>query len=310
MDSINQRIQNLLDGGAEPRLGGGGAWRLGGEGRGGLRLSNARGELNQHGQAYEEITGNQLHGFQMGLQIEGNKAYAIRKNGQRVLVRKTLADGTYRLTKAGEDYFRHRRTEYIVEVPILSLYPRRNNERRYYQVYAPDEKDYIPLRSIGGDFGAMARIPTHPGDSEEQEKAYLKEAVHNRIMELPTLNQDVVDKIRGGLFLPDGFEWRQVSVQSDCIYVYDSTREFRYSERTTDIVDRNRPLTEVILNRPLRTGGPCLTPQRRGMCKGCPLSAHACSSLQPPRCPTGTQVLSALPPGTCHRRCLGCGSGL
>ena len=46
---------------------------------------------------------------------------AVAYNGSRNKVHERAADGSWRITKAGEGYFRHNWTEYQVHVPYIKL---------------------------------------------------------------------------------------------------------------------------------------------------------------------------------------------
>ena len=68
---------------------------------------------------------------------KGN-AYIIGRDRKRILVRRTAADGTHRVTRIGERFFAQTKTEYIVSIPVR-IEGRRKNGTTYTRY------DHLPV---------------------------------------------------------------------------------------------------------------------------------------------------------------------
>jgi hypothetical protein len=72
-----------------------------------------------HGQISEN-PGDAHDGWRAGTFEEGKKTYALTNSGRRRIVRiYNSMTRTYRVTPAGEDYYRNNRQEFIVEIPAI-----------------------------------------------------------------------------------------------------------------------------------------------------------------------------------------------
>ena len=94
-----------------------------------LTLTDARGNLNQRGQLFERILTERndlphdrarysTDPFIRGTVTEGRHLVAHRLSGKPVRVAQVLNNGTIKVSKAGDSYYRENRSEYVVHLPI------------------------------------------------------------------------------------------------------------------------------------------------------------------------------------------------
>ena len=92
-------------------------------------LTDARGNLNQRGQLFERIVTerNDLPHDRArystdpsirGTATEGRHLVAHRLSGNPARVGQLLNNGTIKVSKAGDAYYRENRSEYVVHLPV------------------------------------------------------------------------------------------------------------------------------------------------------------------------------------------------
>ena len=184
-----------------------------------------------------------------------NDKWVVAFDGSRVKVRERMADGSWRITKAGMPYFKYNRTEYLPSIPYLVARElRQANDGTYSAVIVPDQRDnYMTKLFLPGDFQDLGipdlatvgqvramrvgSLPLHASDTEQL--AEVREAVLTQLrrMDKVTIN---------------GTEYTLLGMSSDVFFLWDETRPLRVDQQRTNFWDDRPPTTETILGRPLR----------------------------------------------------------
>ena len=224
-----------------------------------LTLQNSGGQATEAGQAYYSLLGvpvPKLYNYEEPLI---NDQWVKGLSGRKILVRRRLADGSWRVTRQGEAYFQANRDEVVIKVPTLLV----------KQIASFSAGARVALEPIpdGVQLGAIANSKEYTELDQTFSVQYLLEANRaTRYRRLATeaqrtnfvkqaanayLNglQPVVVVAAGGRVIRTVI----IFVTSDAILIWGATRPLLESRRWTNIQDHGPPNTEVILNRPLRT---------------------------------------------------------
>ena len=191
----------------------------------------------------------ELNQWQIGLHmLAGNNAdVAYDVNGQMRYVRRyNAATGQQEAVGFGRSYFRTHRSRFTIQVGVKRLVRRRGPDGvwRYYETNNGEIWKYITDDQIEEFVSAnaphsFASLGVVPSDaSPDQQRAWIREALYIYIGQMPLI---------------DG-RYRQLTVftESDCVYVYDDSREPIFDEEITTIRDDGELTIQLILNRPLR----------------------------------------------------------
>ena len=268
MAQVLEKIRRAVLDGAESQAyrGSQGRYLMAGGRR--TKLIEAAGKVTAAGRAYyQEVLGiapPRLFAYEQPL-IDDK--WVIGFSGQRVLVRRRQADGSWTITKAGENYFRYNRDEYEVEVPYVilklktpgndalpsradatnvyanELPPRNETERqRYYAPLGDEEaRDAPPWKLTVRNYREARANNRSLAATLENKEGEIVAAAGAQVEARTTIHNTKT-----------GTSWKEVHwLYQDVIYVWDRTRPFRVSARRTNIYDEEPPTTQVILNRPL-----------------------------------------------------------
>jgi hypothetical protein len=193
-----------------------------------------------------------LDNFELNLWQDGihtldgsNADFAYDVNGQRRFVRRyNSATGHHEVVGFGASYFRNHRSRWTTAVPTRRLVRKFENGRwRYVETnngevwkYITDDQIEDFVRENGA--GSMADLAVTPADaSPEQQKAWIREALQVFLSRTPRVGRHIQLTI-----LDD----------SDCVYVYDETREPTFDEEITHIRQDGSLAIQLTLNRALR----------------------------------------------------------
>jgi hypothetical protein len=189
----------------------------------------------------------ELNLWQEGLHmLDGSTAdYAYDVNGQRRFVRRyNAATGQHELVGFGQSYFRNHRSRFTISLPIRRLIRKLRNGRYIFietnngemWKYLTDDQIEEFVREQAA--GSMADLAVVPADaSPDQQRAWIREALRVFLSQMPEV---------------DGHRQLTVFDDSDCVYVYDDSREPTFDEEITHIRQDGRLAIELILNRALR----------------------------------------------------------
>ena len=184
-----------------------------------------------------------------------NDKWVVAFDGSRVKVRERMADGSWRITKAGMPYFKYNRTEFLPSIPYLvakNLLSDGNGgydgtvaldsrDAHMSKIFQPrDFQDVgLPDPATVGRVRAMrvGRLPLHASDAEQLAEA--REAVLAQLRAL--------DRVR-----INGTEYVLLGIASDVWHVWDESRPLKVDQQRTNFWDDRPPTTETILGRPLR----------------------------------------------------------
>ena len=84
-------------------------------------------------------------------------------DGRRVLVRRKLADGSWEVTKQGEQYFRHAKDEWVVHVPTRPFARAENRVRMDYTAMVPlNQRFTVPYLTSPAAARSTASWPRTP----------------------------------------------------------------------------------------------------------------------------------------------------
>ena len=119
---------------------------------GDVALTNAQGELNTRGQLFELILNERENlprprslyttdPFRRGTRRDGRYQVADRRSGLTVRVGQYLKDGSYKVLKQGESYYRDNRSEYVIHIPVWQNFSRRRQEGERFTSYASYRED-------------------------------------------------------------------------------------------------------------------------------------------------------------------------
>ena len=188
--------------------------------RGGVALTVAGDLLTPAGTFYYAESGQEPPhrglDHQQPLISRGNTDYVL-VDGRRRAVRHLQADGTARLTRLGQRYFRNLRTEYIVHVPV-----------RIHKANRPrDRHDFLPVVTLG-----VGRLFADAALTHAQQVADVKRQ---------TLRQLNAEDADGDTVL------MEISGE---IYYYDPDTEWLISRAST-VVEDGHAVTRVQLREPL-----------------------------------------------------------
>ena len=219
-DATRARIQAAIAAGRVPTRTGSGRLYLRLGGRGAIPLTIAGDLLTPAGTFYYAESGQEppQRGLdhQQPLISRGNTDF-VMINGRRRAVRHLQADGTARLTRLGQHYFRNRRTEYVVHVPV-----------RIYKAGRPKDRfDFLPVTTLG-----LARIFADAALTHAQQEADVKRR---------TLHQLNVEEADANTVL------MEISGE---IYYYDPNTTWLISRAST-VFEDGHAVTEVQLRQPL-----------------------------------------------------------
>ena len=234
-DATRARILAAIAAGRTPTRTASGRLYLRLGGRGAIPLTIAGDHLTPAGTFYYAETGNEPPNrgldHHQPLISRGNTDY-VMVDGHRRAVRHLQADGTARLTRLGQGYFRNKRTEYVVHVPVRIHKPGRPKDRH----------DFLPVTTLG-----LSRIYADAALTHAQQEADVKRR---------TLHQlGVEDADENTVLL-------QISGET---YYYDPHTEWLISRAST-VYEDGHAVTEVQLRQPLgyiNKGGRCSGYQKR-----------------------------------------------
>ena len=116
-DDLGRKVVDAVRGGAQPGTFNRTQGRFLDIGGRRVRLQLADGTLTDAGRHYHSAVGEDpplMYSYEQPLH---NDRYVWGYNGNRVTVRQ-WKDGAWRVTKEGENYFKHNKNEYVVHVPV------------------------------------------------------------------------------------------------------------------------------------------------------------------------------------------------
>ena len=180
-----------------------------------------------------------------------NDKWVMAFDGSRVKVREKLADGSWRITKAGLSYFKFNRTEYLPSIPYLIakgigngrlvIVPDMGRDQYMSKVIQPrnfDDRGMPDAATVGSVRGARVRnLPLHASEAEQMAEVREATLAQLRAMERISI---------------DGTEYTLLGISSDVHYLWDEARPLRVDQQRTNFWDDRPPTTETILGRPLR----------------------------------------------------------
>ena len=191
----------------------------------------------------------ELNQWQAGLHMlaGSNVDVAYDVNGQRRFVRAwNPATGQYEPRGVGRSYFRTHRSRFTFNLPVLRLVrkPRADGSYVYLETnngdiwkYLTDEQieDFVRTHAPRS-FAALGYVPSDA--SPDQQSAWIREARQIYVGQMPLL----------------AGRYRQLTffTESNCVYVYDDSREPVFDEEITTVRADGQLALELILNRPLR----------------------------------------------------------
>ena len=160
---------------------------------GSLTLTDARGNLNQRGQLFETLVNERedlphnrsqysTDPFLRGTQTEGRHLVAHRLSGQSIRVAQLLQNGTIKVLKAGDAYYRGSRSEYVIHLPVWINYSRKSahGQPTRYDSFRNNpetgEQYTIPINELARQEPKLTHVRSRTATPAEQ-KAFLKEAV-------------------------------------------------------------------------------------------------------------------------------------
>jgi len=220
-----------------------------------IKLSDREGVLTPAGHEYSLIARRmgldnyELNQWREGLHMVpgGNSDYAYDANGTARFVRVyDIRTGQYRPSAFGRSYFRTHRSRFTVALPTMRLIRKLvGGQYRYLQTnsgdaykYLTDEQieDFVTTQVPHG-FAALGVVPDGNA-TPEQQRAWISEALNIYVGRMPLL----------------GGRYRQLTqfTESNCVYVYDDSREPTFDEEITSVRQDGQLAIELILNRPLR----------------------------------------------------------
>jgi hypothetical protein len=167
-------------------------------------------------------------------------------NGQQRFVRRwNAATGQRETIGRGRSYFRTHRSRHNVSIPVLRLVrkPGPDGVYRYVQTnngevwkYLTDDQieEYVTTNAPHS-FTELGVVPSDA--SPDQQRAWIREALQIYVNQMPEI---------------DGYRQLTEFDDSDCVFVYDESREPTFDEEITTIRQDGQLSIELILNRPLR----------------------------------------------------------
>ena len=182
-------------------------------------------------------------------------------DGRQIRVRTKNRDNTWTITAAGRNYFRYNRTEFIVGVPVLMaeqkvdyygepIYKikRPTLQRDIDTWYKTIKDDWVePARKIVITAGSVRQAtrglirPRNLEASPEQQKQEVVESVRVVLDDRPQIDGD------------DGVHYRLVYIESNILWLWDESRDFKVHHQRINFYDDQPPSTETFLERPLRS---------------------------------------------------------
>ena len=228
-------------------------WELTTRGGNRIRLSNREGVLNRSGHEYSSIARRlgldnyELNQWREGLHMlaGSNADVAYDVNGQMRFVRRyNAATGQYEAVGFGRSYFRTHRSRFTISLPVLRLVRRaRNGAMAYVETNNGEVWKYITDDQIEEFVSthaphSFADLGVAPSEaSPEQQKAWIREALQIYVNQMPQIGR-----------------YQQLTEfdDSDCVFVYDDSREPMFDEEITTIRQDGELTLELVLNRPLR----------------------------------------------------------
>ena len=119
-----------------------------------LVLADAGGRLTEAGRYYYRRTGQPApraaYDRNQPLITRGRNDYVRAANGRERLVRGLGSDGSVRVTALGRDYFRDKRTEHIVHIPVVITGTRANGQSYTRRSNAgTGEQTHLPVSRLG-----------------------------------------------------------------------------------------------------------------------------------------------------------------
>lgn len=183
-------------------------------------------------------------------------------DGTPIKVSERMADGSRRITKKGEGYFRFNRAEYQVKVPYIKHF-NRPRPRIARPIGAAVADWYLPLQnwfdgSLQGD--PLPTSVAHVREARERGR-HLQATPAQQLEEI---RQSALAMLRDPARAPpeqrshyrriqiEGTWYTELGVESEFKYLWDETRPLLIDQRRTSFWDDRRPTTEVILDRPLQ----------------------------------------------------------
>ena len=126
-----------------------------------------------------------------------NDKWVVAFDGSRVKVREKLADGSWRITKAGLSYFKYNRTEYLPSIPYLmaknqTIVPDFGRDQYMSKIIQPrnfDDNGVPNAATVGSVRGARVRnLPLHASEAEQMAEVKEATVTQLRAMEKMVIN--------------------------------------------------------------------------------------------------------------------------
>ena len=228
-----------------------------------IRLQGADNRLTTEGRAYWRLLGvppPNLYNYDQPLRQD---QFVTAYDGSSIKVRTPTADNGWRVTPAGEGYFRYNRTEYLFGVPYMLW-----KQSRLVQPTGPRLTEwYVPMKDqfdSGMSPEAVQPIPTRVANirqtrergrsllaTDGQRVAEARETAL-AILRDPEANQEDERSVPYTREDFGGATYTVLGMSSDVVYLWDESRPLVVSSQRTNFWDDRRPTTETILGRPLR----------------------------------------------------------
>ena len=236
-DEQKQQIDTAIAAERQPRRGASNRTTLatggGASGRGYLVLADVGGRLSDAGRYYYRQTNQPApratYDRNQPIVTRGRNDYVRAANGRERLVRGLGSDGQMRVTALGRDYFRDRKTEHIVHIPVL-IEGRRSNGNSYERRSnaGTGEGTHLPVSRLG-----LGQILESSALTREQAAA----RVRSRVL------RDLSLRTRGGQSV-----LMEISGET---YYYDREGEWLISSLSTVTDAAGNQDTSVALRQPL-----------------------------------------------------------
>ena len=198
-----------------------------------LVLADAGGRLTDAGRYYYRQTGQPApraaYDRNQPLITRGSNDYMRAANGRERLVRGLGSDGSVRVTALGRDYFRDKRTEHIVHVPVV-IEGRRANGQSYTRRSnaGTGEQTHLPVSRLG-----VGQILESSALTREQAAARVRSRVLRELGLRTQGGQTVLMEVSGET------------------YLYDRDGEWLISSMSTTTDAAGNQDTEVLLRQPM-----------------------------------------------------------
>ena len=185
----------------------------------------------------------ELNQWQSGIHMlaGSNVDVAYDVNGQMRWVRHyNAATGHHEAVGLGRSYFRTHRSRHNVAIPVMRLVRKpgryvQTNNGDVWKYLADDQIEEFVMQRSPHSLTGLGVVPSDA--SPDQQRAWISEALRIFVNQMPEL---------------DGYRQLTVFDDSDCVFVYDNSREPTFDEEITTIRQDGRLAIELVLNRALR----------------------------------------------------------